>query len=151
MKLFENNLELKSNILAILLALIALIMITSIGYWIGQDSVSCREQTEHIILEGNSFKGVSAVYYPSVYVLGTIHKNTLVDKIIQCESDWDNSARGKAGEIGLAQFKIQTWNYFNKLRGTDLDIYNAEQQVEMLEWGLRNGMENHWSCFKKVN
>ena len=70
--------------------------------------------------------------------------------VINCESGLDNTKIGKAGEIGLAQFKIGTWIAFNKMRGTDLDIYNPYHQAELMVWSFRNGLQNHWSCVKLI-
>jgi len=70
--------------------------------------------------------------------------------VINCESGLDNTKIGKAGEVGLSQFKIGTWNAFNRQRGTDLDIYNPYHQVELMAWSFRNGLQNHWSCIKLI-
>ena len=70
-------------------------------------------------------------------------------QIVKCESGWDNSARGKAGEIGLAQFMPQTWEWMSKLAGFQGDIRNADDQLKLLKWGLANGYEKHWTCFGK--
>lgn len=77
--------------------------------------------------------------------------NTLIEEVIECESGWDNSARGLAGEIGLCQFMPATWEYFNELRGTDLDIYNEDHQLEMIDYAFKNNLENHWTCYRLLN
>ena len=69
-------------------------------------------------------------------------------RVIQCESGWDNSKIGKAGEVGLAQFMPATWKMFNEIRGTNLDIYNEKDQIEMIGWAFENGYQNHWTCWK---
>lgn len=73
-----------------------------------------------------------------------------LEKVIQCESSFDNSKIGKAGEIGIAQFKIETWNYFNKIRGTKLNINNPYHQIDMIVWAFNNGYQSHWSCYWKT-
>lgn len=70
--------------------------------------------------------------------------------VINCESGFDNSARGKAGEIGLAQFMPATWEFFNKLRGTKLDITNPYDQISMIVWSFSEGLQNHWTCYKLI-
>ena len=74
----------------------------------------------------------------------------LADKIMLCESGKDNLARGKAGEIGIAQFMPRSWDYFNDLRGTDLDIYSEEDQKDMLNWCIKEGYSFHWTCYDLV-
>lgn len=69
---------------------------------------------------------------------------------IACESSFRQSARGAAGEIGLAQFMPMTWKYFNSLRGTDLDIHNIEDQLDMTAWAFSEGYQTHWSCWKNI-
>ena len=72
----------------------------------------------------------------------------LMIKIIQCESSFNSNAVGLAGEIGLAQFMPKTWELFNKERGTDFDIKNDLDQINMLAWGLENGKGKHWTCYR---
>ena len=69
-------------------------------------------------------------------------------KVLRCESGLDNSKRGKAGEIGIAQFMPTTWEMFNEIRGTNLDIYNTKDQIEMIIWAFQNGYQNHWTCYR---
>ena len=120
MKLFENNLELKSNILAILLALIALIMIMSIGYWIGQDSVSCREQTEHIILEGNSFKGVSSIAYPKYQTYGVFTKYT--NRVEETDSTPNITASGQKVRDGIVANNCHEIGTFIEVGGETYEV-----------------------------
>ena len=88
-------------------------------------------------------------YYPEIYTSGTIIQ------IINCESNWrhydENGKllRGKHGEIGIAQFLPSTWEYFNKLRGTNLDITSREDQLDMIEFAEENNLLNHWTCYAK--
>ena len=65
--------------------------------------------------------------------------------VLFCESSLDNSKIGKSGEIGIAQFKIKTWNWFNEIRETDLDIYNELDQIDMFIWAIKNGYQNYWT------
>ena len=68
-------------------------------------------------------------------------------QVAKCESSFNQNARGSAGEIGLYQFKINTWNWFNSLRKTNLDINNIHHQVSMYAWAIANGYSSHWSCY----
>lgn len=77
---------------------------------------------------------------------------SLLLSVIQCESGFSFSAIGDNGlAISLAQFHKPTFDMFNKIRGTDLDIYSAQGQVDMYAWAMANGYENHWSCWKKLS
>lgn len=69
-------------------------------------------------------------------------------KTLFCESSFVYSAVGPSGEIGVAQYFKGTWDYFNKLRGTNLDIYNTAHQIEMTSWAWQNNMKSHWVCHR---
>lgn len=70
--------------------------------------------------------------------------------VINCESGFDNSAVGKAGERGLAQFMPGTWKSFNGTRGTDLDISDPYDQLDMIVWAWNNDLKSHWTCYKNL-
>ena len=70
--------------------------------------------------------------------------------LAECESGFNTEAIGKAGEIGLFQYLPSTWNWFNEIRGTDLDIYNPDHQRDMTEWAWQNDLESHWTCYNIV-
>lgn len=92
------------------------------------------------------------------FLRGTIPPNyvkpitygTLINKIVQCESGGNNNAVGKAGEIGLCQFKPETWEWMSGLADFQGDINNEQDQLYLLDWGIKNGYGNHWTCFGKV-
>ena len=75
---------------------------------------------------------------------------SIVQEVIFCESGFDQSAIGKAGEIGIAQFMPKTWDWFNKIRGTNLDINNIEDQLNMIFWAFNESYENHWTCWREL-
>ncbi len=70
--------------------------------------------------------------------------------IIKCESQWNNEAIGKAGEIGLAQFKKETFEWMSGLAEFEGNIYSAYDQLWLLKWALENGYGNHWTCYRKL-
>ena len=74
----------------------------------------------------------------------------IIWRLIQCESNWNQEARGLAGEIGIAQFKPATWKLFNEIRGTNLNIYSADDQLSMTLWAYKNNLMYHWTCWKKI-
>lgn len=80
---------------------------------------------------------------------GNLSRETLdlALKILECESNFNQEAIGSQGEIGIAQFKKPTFNWMKKMAGKeDLDIYDVQDQIELLIWALKNGYENHWTC-----
>ena len=113
-----------------------------------------ENEQQFIILGGNTLKANSLPYFPlQISTLGSLTKEvvpSIVVKVIQCESGWNQSAIGLAGEIGIAQFMPTTWIYFNKLRGTNLDIHNGADQLDMIIWAFNAGYANHWTCYRKL-
>lgn len=74
----------------------------------------------------------------------------MIEKIIACESSSDNTKIGKAGEIGIAQFKLQTWEWMSKLADFNGDIYSEKDQLWLLKWGLESGYGRHWTCYRML-
>ena len=140
---------------------LCLIITLGVGQVIGLDQI--KPTGGNLSVVEDSLWLIDSVYLKAIpvlpikgQVLATIIEpeniipDSLLNKVIQCESGWDNSARGKAGEIGLAQFMPDTWRLFNKIRNTNLDIYNENDQLEMIIWAFQNGYENHWTCYRKL-
>ena len=100
-----------------------------------------QPEPQTYVLSGNYIMPMSSID------LGVV---ILADKIMLCESGKNNLARGKAGEIGIAQFMPRSWDYFNDLRGTKMDIYSEEDQKDMLEWCIKEGLAWHWTCYDLV-
>jgi hypothetical protein len=74
----------------------------------------------------------------------------IISLVINCESGWNQKARGAAGEIGIAQFMPATWRKFNEIRGTDLDIYSQADQMDMILWAYDNNLMSHWTCWRQL-
>jgi hypothetical protein len=74
----------------------------------------------------------------------------LRNKIIFCESSWNENAVGALGEKGLAQFFPETFDWLSELSGLNGDINNPQDQIELLDWSLRNGRGYLWVCYDKV-
>lgn len=77
----------------------------------------------------------------------------IIESVILCESGgrhegvWGDN--GKA--YGIAQFWEKTFYWFADMAGLENpDWYNKEQQLYLLEWGLRNGYAHHWTCWQKL-
>jgi len=67
--------------------------------------------------------------------------------VVECESKWDNDVVGKAGEIGLAQFRPSTWQWLTQKYGLeDLDIYDEYDQLYVMAFNLAH----HWTCWRNL-
>lgn len=54
-------------------------------------------------------------------------------------------------EVGVYQYKPETWKMFQKMSGMHwLDIDDEQDQRHMTDWALRNGLGSHWTTFKRA-
>ena len=64
-----------------------------------------------------------------------------------CESKYVPRARGRAGEMGLMQFKWTTWVWMSRQAGyagaSPDDPYAAAQ---VAAWAFAHRLSSHWSC-----
>lgn len=75
----------------------------------------------------------------------------LMFRVVDCESRWNNDARGRAGEIGLAQFMPQTWNWLTKKYNLEhLDIHDEYDQLYLMALAWHDGLHHHWTCYRLV-
>ncbi len=118
-----------------------------------------ENENELIIIQGSSVMATISPVTLKFAVLGSfVDKDDimLVQDIIECESNgihYNSNGtvkRGKAGEYGIAQFMPATWNLFNKIRGTNLDITNEQDQLDMLFWALETNRGFNWTCWRKL-
>jgi len=96
-----------------------------------------------VVIRGNTLEGVSPLPQTASNI------TQLMECIIQCESGGDNDVRGKEGEIGIAQFKPETWDWLTEKLGENLNIYSKSDQLKVLRWSLENGYGYLWTCFQK--
>lgn len=103
--------------------------------------------------------GNAPVYVPKLAVLGLLEGTSdiravfwanypIEARVVACESGWDNSARGKAGEVGLAQFMPDTWRWMSGLAGFYGNIENEKDQLTLMVWAFNHGYANHWTCYR---
>lgn len=138
------------DIVLIIIAIILSLFILGLLFWpIVGEPKSLENASEellwpYITIQKNSLTPISPIDYPyqNEYTI-------MIDRIISCESNWNNDVRGKAGEIGLAQFLPNTWQWMCKEAGFNGDIYNKEHQLYILEWALKNNLGSHWICYPK--
>ena len=133
---------------------IVLLILTLLVVWVASGLIMAERGSQDVrggtlpVIQGNTLIA-GYRYYPSVYTVGAI-----MAKVVQCESGWNHYdkngevIRGKAGEYGIAQFMKSTWDWFNELRGTNLNILNREHQLELMEWAFSEGLASHWTCYK---
>ena len=137
------------TVLFIIVAMLLNILIAGIVYTIWVQNAPAGDLSdntadlERVYIGNNTLVGTSCHYHPRFQTLGV-----MVSEVIHCESSWDNSARGEAGEIGLCQFKQETWDWMCKLAGFNGDIYSEEDQLWMINWAFENGFQGHWTCWK---
>ncbi len=76
--------------------------------------------------------------------------------VMACESrlrQWKDDGSlviGDAGEIGIAQFLPDTWTRMSAMRKINMDITNPLAQINMIDWAFEHGMQNEWSCYRKL-
>ena len=82
-----------------------------------------------------------------------LSQETLLQKLIECESNGKNvEVLDSDGEMarGILQYHDKTWNWFSQLSGIKGNPMNEEDAKTMTRWALKNGFQNHWSCYKKI-
>lgn len=72
---------------------------------------------------------------------------------IDCESKFDSEAynptKTKLGHsYGVGQFMTPSWEWFNKMRGTNMDYMNPYDQLDMAAWLFSKGYQSQWDCAK---
>ena len=79
-----------------------------------------------------------------------LKEKVFLDTLI-CESNLKPNARGKDGEIGIAQFMPSTWKWFKSDFGDpEMSIYKWEDQIELMGRAWFRDLYKHWSCWKIV-
>ena len=70
--------------------------------------------------------------------------------VFYCESKFDNSAIGGAGEIGIAQFLPTTWEWMSKKYKFTDNIHNPIAQIKLASLAFNDGLAYHWTCYNKL-
>ena len=72
--------------------------------------------------------------------------------LISCESGFNPNAWGdNFTSFGLAQWKQQSWDMYNELFGTELDINNWKEQIEMTLKVIKTYGWSDWrNCHKQL-
>ncbi len=75
----------------------------------------------------------------------------LVSCIITMESNYKHLAVGDNGaSVGMAQFKIATWQSFRKQMGLSQKDERTDkaESIGTLTWALSRGLGRHWSVYR---
>lgn len=144
---------------AFLWAIVFTALLVGLALFLARPQISLENSLERqiepsmAILGGNTLISVSTYGFKGE-VRGDLYDPIpdMIEKIVMCESSGNHEGVwGKAGEFGIAQFKKESFYLFAKMAGFEnADWKNKEHQLYLLEWGLRNGKENHWVCFMKI-
>lgn len=101
-------------------------------------------------------RGISERFYyqPKIPYVPVVHTyGTIIDGLIECESNGNPEAVGKAGEVGILQFMPNTFQHYcvEKYNYRD-DITNPEIQKECCAEMLKENWDNvyHWTCYKLI-
>lgn len=76
----------------------------------------------------------------------------LISQILMCESSGRMDILGDDGvSYGVAQFRKETFFEFAEMSGLKGPRYEDPiHQIKLLDWGLKNGYGNRWSCYTKI-
>lgn len=73
--------------------------------------------------------------------------------VIACESSgrhegiWGDNGRS----YGWLQLQKPTWEYLSAKAGIKGNWQDKQDQVRLLEWAIKNGHGNNWTCWRKLN
>jgi len=81
--------------------------------------------------------------------------NRIVDKVIDCESDYNPSAKGDGGHSnGIAQIQKPTWNWMElqyfKEWGEHLDYQSSHDQIKLLAYQISKGNGINWTTYRAL-
>lgn len=81
--------------------------------------------------------------------------STIVNRVIQCESNGNHKAVGDGGRSrGIAQFQKPTFNNLAKLYSKEYNEalnYDSEfDQVKLLTWSIANGHGSNWTAYRAL-
>jgi hypothetical protein len=77
-------------------------------------------------------------------------------KIIACESSYNPRAWNKndpnGGSMGIAQFQTATfYGHAKELKIPNPDIWDTEQQIQVMAYMISKGKARHWTCARTLN
>lgn len=132
------------------------------GYWNSPSVAQAPTnpyKDEYTIISGNSVMAISSpINSPKIGSLGALYdendiqdlirENTLISCLIEKESNWNIEAKGNDGEIGILQFKPETFYAFSRRYSLELSIYEPEHQILLAQKMIIDGYLYLWSTAK---
>lgn len=81
--------------------------------------------------------------------------NSLVTKVIKCESKGISTAKGdsKGGKYlayGLFQYHKESFKRHAKIFGEELDYYSSYDQLKLGIWAISKGYGNEWTSYRAI-
>jgi len=116
-----------------------------------EQSMVFRSEIGYRVVSGLFLKANVPPYYLKTNELEYRNSGNMIDKIIMCESSWDNTKWGDLGKeypaYGLAQFQERTFYWLANLADKELNWKNATDQVWLLRWAIDNNYGYLWTCY----
>jgi len=75
-----------------------------------------------------------------------------LESLFRCESTFRQNVIGEEGEIGVGQFKPDTFKRLSKLMGEELNIHSYSDQIKLVSWlsvNHPNEMRN-WTTWRAL-
>lgn len=87
-------------------------------------------------------------FYSTIYGANPV----IVDKVIQCESGYNNSAIGDGKNAqGIGQFWEETFNRMSKKLGEKLDYNSSHDQIKLLSFAMANPtLAKEWTSYRAI-
>lgn len=94
---------------------------------------------------------IQANYFANLYGVDS----KIVNKVLDCESDYDHNARGDGGRsVGIAQIQKPTWDWMEKDYfdewGEHLDYKSSHDQIKLLAYEISKGHGNNWTTYRAI-
>jgi len=146
----------------------------ALGHSLTAQAPTIENPDRLFLIEGNSVKAISNPYFIALNsILASlvekddidINRALLLNKIIECESDWNesaiNSQFGKKGGMGLIQVIPKTLQKCENALGRKLDPFNVEDSIAcgiyllnetpqgVNHWGYPDSWWGSWECWNR--
>lgn len=99
---------------------------------------------KNVLITKENLKGALEVDFAKYGILDQLDR---AEKVLQCESGFQVDPPHNNSCRGIAQFKVSTWDWFNKVRETHMEFMNPFSQIDMMSWAWSKGYQSQWECF----
>lgn len=139
----------RDNMIAAAIATVAIaIVVLQFGMYIGR--TQSAEASASVSSTGQTYIDILRIQLNAARYDVEVEREKL--NILTCESGIKHEGTwGDGGKsYGIAQFQYATFDYLrNKAGRPGLRWKNRDDQIELLDWALRNGYGKYWTCFQK--